>query len=499
MIVETKFVKKSVIAGCLFLVLTTVVTANTHYDVSGKRRGIELEFSRTFSSAFVRDLQSPDSVRAARAALALGRTKSKRALQPLIFSAARARNSGVRAMAIYGLGLLADSMPLSVAPIVAALGDPAAIVRAAAVDAAQRAIAARQRTAVLLRVPLVARMRRDTDAIVRARSAVALAAYAPLPPTSALPAVAVAAGAAIAAAFAREPDRRVREHEAWALGRAFPAAAPLARVRAALHDRDELVRMAFIDVVIRRHDRRLAALIVPLRDDRAWRVAEEAREGVRRLAGSPRTEHLRAIPNGIVTPPPPPPQLTPALPRRRFDGPVRRPTAADADLRIALQLRTAASLDGPAPGPHPRVRIGTTKGPIVVRLYPEWAPITVANFLDLANRGYYDGLRWFRIVPNFVVQTGDPTNTGDGDGGYTIPAEENPLEQRAGVISMGLNYTGNTPIRDSAGTQFYLTLSPQYHLNRSFTVFGEIQSGFNVLGRLIESDRMTRVEELPPG
>jgi peptidyl-prolyl cis-trans isomerase B (cyclophilin B) len=163
-----------------------------------------------------------------------------------------------------------------------------------------------------------------------------------------------------------------------------------------------------------------------------------------------------------------------------------------------LQLRDAGSLDGPAPGLHPRVRIGTTKGAIVVRLYPEWAPLTVANFLNLTDRGYYDGLRWFRIVPNFVVQTGDPKNTGDGDAGYTIPAEENPLEQRSGIISMGLNYRGNAPLRDSAGTQFYITLSPQFHLNRAFTVFGEIERGFDVLGRLAESDRMTRVERLPP-
>jgi cyclophilin family peptidyl-prolyl cis-trans isomerase len=145
------------------------------------------------------------------------------------------------------------------------------------------------------------------------------------------------------------------------------------------------------------------------------------------------------------------------------------------------------------------VRIGTTKGTIVVRLYPEWAPLTVANFLNLAGRGYYDHLRWFRIVPDFVAQTGDPHDNGEGDAGYTIPAEENPLEQRAGVISMGLNYTQNAkpgPIRDSAGTQFYITISPQLHLNRDFTVFGEVESGFATLGRLVESDRMTRVERL---
>jgi peptidyl-prolyl cis-trans isomerase B (cyclophilin B) len=145
------------------------------------------------------------------------------------------------------------------------------------------------------------------------------------------------------------------------------------------------------------------------------------------------------------------------------------------------------------------VRIATTKGAIVVRLYPEWAPLTVASFLGLTDRGFFDGLRWFRIVPNFVAQTGDPQNTGDEGGpGYTLPAEENPLEQEPGIISMGLDYTNGQPVRDSAGSQFYLTMSPQYHLDRAFTVFGAIESGFNVIGRLVESDTMLHVERLPP-
>lgn len=495
--VGVNFAKTGLRAGYFCLILTTVARAATRCDdVPGKRHGIELESSRTFSSEFVRDLQSPDRACAARAALALGRTKDKRALVPLILRFKRDADPGVRAMAIYGVGLLTDSMHVSGSPIIAALGDRAGIVRAAGVDAAQRAIAARQSASAALLSPLTARLRHDHDPIVRARAAVALAAFAPLP--FAATAQAPAAGAAVATAFAIESNPSVRWHEAWALGRAFPKAPSRAQIRAGLSDSDELVRMAFIDVVAKRGDQRLAAVIAPLRADPSWRVAEEAREGLRRLAGGSRTQHLVAIPNGIRTPSPPPPDVTRALPRPAAPGPVRRPTAADADVTISLRLNDAASLDGPAPGPHPRVRIGTTKGAIVVRLYPEWAPLTVANFLNLTDRGYYDGLRWFRIIPNFVVQTGDPHDTGDGDAGYMIPAEENPLEQRAGIISMGLNYRDNAPLRDSAGTQFYLTMSPQFHLNRSFTVFGEIEHGFDVLGRLIESDRMTRVERLPP-
>ena len=131
-------------------------------------------------------------------------------------------------------------------------------------------------------------------------------------------------------------------------------------------------------------------------------------------------------------------------------------------------------------------------------LFPEWAPLTVANFLDLANRGYFDHNRWFRIVPDFVVQTGDPNDNGEGDAGYSIGAEENPIAQDSYVISMGLNYDDktNTPIRDSAGTQYYITLSPQLHLDWDFSVYGRVTSGFDVLGRLIESDRVVRIERI---
>ncbi len=191
------------------------------------------------------------------------------------------------------------------------------------------------------------------------------------------------------------------------------------------------------------------------------------------------------------------------LPRRTGLGPIARPAAAEARLDLPLRPATSALMDGPMPGPHPRVRIGTTQGTIVVRLYPEWAPLTVANFLGLVERGYYDGLRWYRVVPDFVAQTGGHlTGKPDNDvenAGYTVPAEENPLEQRAGVISMGLDYTSGPDahaVRDSANVEFYLTISPQLHLNRDFTVFGEIESGFPDLGRLIETDRMTRVERL---
>ncbi|MGH7728963.1 MAG: peptidylprolyl isomerase, partial [Vulcanimicrobiaceae bacterium] len=163
---------------------------------------------------------------------------------------------------------------------------------------------------------------------------------------------------------------------------------------------------------------------------------------------------------------------------------------------LAFHPSAAAEMNGPLPGPHPRVTIATTKGTLIVRLYPEWAPSTVANFLALAARGFFDGNRWFRVVPDFVVQSGDRTNTGNGDAGYTIPAEENPVEEDAGIIAMGLDYKGTHPLRDSAGTQFYLTLSPQYHLDRDFSVFGRVEYGLPILAHLVESDRILKIRRM---
>jgi peptidyl-prolyl cis-trans isomerase B (cyclophilin B) len=299
--------------------------------------------------------------------------------------------------------------------------------------------------------------------------------------------------------FARETNASVRWHEAWTLRRAFATVVDPVTVRAGLADRDELVRVQFADLVARRKQPQAISQMQPLLKDTSWRVREQAYETIKVLAGLQRTDHLGAIPAEIETPAPAPPNTESPVTRPAAIHPARKPVAADALLDVALRPATSALMDGPMPGPHPRVRIGTTKGTVVVRLYPEWAPLTVANFLNLVDSGYYNNLRWFRIVPDFVVQTGDPNDNGEGDAGYTIPAEENPLEQRSGVISMGLNYTDPPnahAIRDSAGTQFYITLSPQLHLNKDFTVFGEIESGFPTLGRLIESDRMTKVERL---
>ncbi|MGH7706935.1 MAG: peptidylprolyl isomerase, partial [Vulcanimicrobiaceae bacterium] len=271
-------------------------------------------------------------------------------------------------------------------------------------------------------------------------------------------------------------------------------------LRRALASPEELVRLEAVRAWGQR-SKASPAVVLPLTKDSSWRVQLEAIEALRRLSGKPATDHLTKLPPGLHLP-----KIAPFATAPATTGPLPAspqkpgiPTDDQAILQPLLGPVLPALMNGPMPGPHPRVRIVTSKGAIVVRLYPEWAPYTVANFLNLVDSGYYDGLRFFRVVPDFVVQTGDRSNTGEGDAGYTVGAELNPVEERSGVLAMALEYQTGHAVRDSAGTQFYITISPQLHLDRDFTVFGEIQTGFGVLAHLIESDRMLHLERIADG
>ena len=447
------------------------------------------EAHRTVDPAVVGMLGDPQL--AARAALALGRSKKPEARTYLRGLLSSPRTT-VRAMAAYALGVLEDPDALTLERQ-AALSDSDSSVRYAAIDAVGRICTATPDLATReVADDVIAVLRNDTDPTVRGHAAVALEVFRGLSETDA-----TVIAVALVDAFDRDRDRSVRWHVMWTIFRGYATRVDRGPLARALIDSDELVRIEAVRAWARRADTDAAVLVTPLLNDRSWRVQLQARETLHALAKEPATDHLKELPANLHLPPSDRANSEVALPR-----PVPAPSAgapATDDLLdpIPLQLRTAAEMNGPMRGNHPRVRIRTTKGDIILRLYPEWAPNTVANFLKLINRGYFDGNRWFRIVPDFVVQTGDPNDNGEGDAGYTIPAEENPVEQRTGIISMGLNYKDGHAIRDSAGTQFYITISPQLHLDRDFTVFGEVESGMNTIARLIESDRMVRVERLP--
>ncbi|MBW2643232.1 MAG: peptidylprolyl isomerase [Deltaproteobacteria bacterium] len=134
--------------------------------------------------------------------------------------------------------------------------------------------------------------------------------------------------------------------------------------------------------------------------------------------------------------------------------------------------------------------IETNKGVIELELFPNHAPKTVNNFVFLAREGFYDGISFHRVISNFMIQGGDPTGSGAGGPGYSFEDEvaDNPLTHERGVISMA-NAGPNTN-----GSQFFITHSPQPHLNGKHTVFGKVVSDQNVVDSIQQGDKMEQVK-----
>ena len=147
----------------------------------------------------------------------------------------------------------------------------------------------------------------------------------------------------------------------------------------------------------------------------------------------------------------------------------------------------------------PNVTIETQKGNIIIELYPEAAPATVANFAKLIEDGFYDGVTFHRYVPGFVIQGGDPKGTGSGGPGWTIPGEfQDPtLRDKMPPHEKGVIAMARTQNPDSAGSQFYICLTSDArsvgHLNGSYTTFGKVIEGIEVVEALRERDVMTKV------
>ena len=132
-----------------------------------------------------------------------------------------------------------------------------------------------------------------------------------------------------------------------------------------------------------------------------------------------------------------------------------------------------------------RAVIHCKRGDIEVELFGDDAPYTVANFLKLASDGFYNGLTFHRVVPNFVVQGGCPRGDGWGDAGYYIPAEVN--RHRYGTGYIGIADDG----KDTGGSQFFITHSPQPHLDGRYTIFGRVTRGMNVVYKIDQGDAFT--------
>ncbi len=133
--------------------------------------------------------------------------------------------------------------------------------------------------------------------------------------------------------------------------------------------------------------------------------------------------------------------------------------------------------------------IKTAKGDICLTLFPADAPVTVANFVNLSQRGYYDGVTFHRVIADFMVQGGDPTGTGRGGPGYDFGDEFSPSlrHDSAGILSMANAGPGTN------GSQFFITHGPTPHLDNKHSVFGKVTAGQNVVAAISQGDAMETV------
>lgn len=133
----------------------------------------------------------------------------------------------------------------------------------------------------------------------------------------------------------------------------------------------------------------------------------------------------------------------------------------------------------------------TDKGTLVIEFYDDDAPLAVQNFIDLSNKGFYDGLKFHRVIPGFVVQGGCPDGTGAGGPGYTIPCELDGTKQYhdRGVLSMA--HRG----RNTGGSQFFICHNRQNtaHLDRNHTCFGKVVEGLDIIDDIRQGDTIQKV------
>jgi len=135
--------------------------------------------------------------------------------------------------------------------------------------------------------------------------------------------------------------------------------------------------------------------------------------------------------------------------------------------------------------------IETNKGNIEIEFFDKDAPNTVKNFVTLAEKGFYDGLSFHRVVDNFVIQGGDPLGNGGGGPGYAIPCETSGGNQKHVVGALSMAHRG----KDTGGSQFFIVLNAINceHLDRKHTVFGKTTNGLDVVQKIKQGDKMLKV------
>ncbi|MEM1085685.1 MAG: peptidylprolyl isomerase [Verrucomicrobiota bacterium] len=136
-----------------------------------------------------------------------------------------------------------------------------------------------------------------------------------------------------------------------------------------------------------------------------------------------------------------------------------------------------------------KLTLKTDKGDIDATFFADKVPMTCANFLNLAKRGYYDGISFHRVIANFMIQGGDPTGTGRGGPGYKFADEFHPelKHSKAGIFSMANAGPGTN------GSQFFITHGPTPHLNGNHSVFGEVTAGQDVVDAIAQGDKIVSI------
>ena len=290
--------------------------------------------------------------------------------------------------------------------------------------------------------------------------------------------------------WTQDSDGRVRAVAASAFGVLAESASVRSRVRerlrALLADADAGVRSASLGGLTRGSSSddlaaALASYHLSLADD-----DNDARLAFWRLADTVLARHAESLPDSV----------------RRTLATILRPTdplERNAAARITRfsAWRDSAGTARPLAWYEARAResallaptlvVVTERGIIELELFAAEAPLTVYNIVSLAARGYFDGQRFHRVVPNFVVQAGDPRGDGNGGPGYAIRDELNRRRYGRGALGMALSGP------DTGGSQFFVTHSPQPHLDGGYTVFGKLVVGEDVLDRIVQGDRIVRV------
>lgn len=366
-------------------------------------------------------------------------------------------SAAVPAAVEQGLALVA--LARGRAPRAAALAEAAA----GAADPWLRARSA-EAAGVLGQPGLLARLAADPSPLVRETAlgarleAAAVAEVGPQNEGSAASAQGQGSASAIAAAALDDPDEGVRTTACeWLAAHPVVPLAALARELAvALQDSSIESGLGAVKALAARGEAQALerGAIVALLE----KVSGDRRQALRRAAATGLARLGRPVPPG-------------------------QPAAAVRGLEVYRQIVERTR--------RPRtVEIRTSRGSLRARLDCPRAPLTCLNFLELASQGFYDGLLFHRVVPDFVVQGGDPRGDGFGGPGYVIHDEIDRLRYARGVLGMALAGA------DTGGSQFFITLAPQPHLDGRYTAFGEVVEGGELLDSIEVGDRIERIVAL---